>query len=133
MDALRRIVEALIGRPDRLPPELADAHPELALVRVRRGGLPTRVGGWALGRRQVAAITLWRTIFVAPPVPLEEELLLHEMRHVHQFLETSAFPVRYVWESLRRGYHGNRFEADARAYAAARIRERPADLTRGGA
>jgi len=29
-----------------------------------------------------------------------------------------TFPVRYLWESLRRGYEGNRFEADAQRYAA---------------
>jgi hypothetical protein len=31
--------------------------------------------------------------------------------------------VLYLWESLRRGYYQNRFEADARAYAARRVRD----------
>lgn len=122
-----------MGRAEALPDALLAAHPELSLVRLRRGGIPTRLGGWALGQRSVAAITLWRTIFVAPAVALDAELLLHELRHVHQFLETPAFPVRYVWESLRRGYHRNRFEADARAYAAARTRPAPAEAPRGDA
>ena len=87
----------------------------------RRGGLPPRVGGWALGQRTVAAITLWRTVFVAPRIPLEPALLLHELRHVHHFEASAAFPARYIWESLRHGYRGNRYEADADAYALARL------------
>lgn len=96
-------------------------HPELAQARFRRGGLPPRVGGWALGARSVAAITLWRTIFVAPGVVLEPALLLHELGHVHQFGASAGFPLRYVWESLRRGYGANRFEAEANAFAATRL------------
>jgi hypothetical protein len=49
-------------------------------------------------------------------------LLLHEIRHVAQFEASAAFPLLYLWESLRRGYVRNRFEVDARAYAAARVR-----------
>jgi hypothetical protein len=81
-----------------------------------------RVGGWCLGQRTVAAITLWRTIWLAPDVTPSEELLLHEFRHVEQFEASAAFPILYLWESLRRGYVRNRFEVDARAYAAARVR-----------
>jgi hypothetical protein len=29
--------------------------------------------------------------------------------------------VRYLWESARRGYFANRFEVDAREYAAQRL------------
>jgi len=49
------------------------------------------------------------------------ELALHELRHVHQFESSLAFPILYLWESVRRGYVRNRFEVDARAYAAARL------------
>jgi hypothetical protein len=81
------------------------------------------VGGWCLGQSTVAAITLWRTIWLAPGITPSGELLLHELRHVAQFEESALFPLRYLWESLRYGYFRNRFEADARAYAASRIRE----------
>lgn len=131
MDAVRRALAPVIGKPVALPAALARRFPELGDVRLRRGGLPVRIGGWALGRRTVAAITLWRTIYVAPDVPLEEELLLHELRHVHQFEAAAAFPILYLWESIRRGYHANRYEADARAYATARMRAAPNDLRRG--
>ena len=116
-----------------LPPQLAQGFPELGAARYRRGGLPVRVGGWCLGQRTVDAITLWRTVWLAPAVPLAADLLLHEVRHVQQFQTGPAFPVRYLWESLRRGYHRNRYEADARAYARARLAAGPADRSRGDA
>jgi hypothetical protein len=90
-------------------------------VRWRRGGLPPRIGGWCLGRSSVDGITLWGTVFLAPGVAWEPALLLHEHRHVEQFAESALFPLRYLWESLTRGYLGNRYEADANASAAVRF------------
>jgi hypothetical protein len=78
-----------------------------------------------LGARSVAAITLWRTVWLADFVSPDEELLLHEFCHVRQFQSVPAFPLRYIWESLRRGYMGNRFEVEARHYAVTRL-QRPA-------
>jgi hypothetical protein len=104
-----------------LPPALLARYPELADARWRRGGLPVRVGGWCLGRATVAGITLGRTIWLAPRAPLAPELLLHELRHVHQFASDRAFPLRYVWRSLRHGYAQNPYEADARHFAASRV------------
>jgi hypothetical protein len=96
-------------------------YPELAEASFRRGGLPVRIGGWALGTSTAAAITLRRTIFLAPATPVTAELLLHELRHVHQFLEDWAFPVRYLWQSIRYGYSRNAYEVDARRYSASRL------------
>lgn len=131
MAALEGLVTTILGREITLPETLAEQHPELGRIRLRRGGLPVRVGGWALGRSSVAAITLWRTVFVAPGVALEPELLLHELRHVHQFEASTAFPIRYLWESVRRGYRANRYEADARMYAAAQLRASVTEPPRG--
>lgn len=114
---------ALIGAPIELPGELLSRWPELHHARWRRGGIFVRVGGWCLGTATVAGITLWRTVWLAPRVPLDPTLLLHELRHVHQFGASPLFPLQYVMESLRRGYRGNRFEADAVAYAHQRVRE----------
>ena len=112
---------ALIGRPLELPPQIVAQFPELATVHWRRGGVAVRVAGMFIGQASVAGITLWRTVFLAPRVPLHPELLLHELRHVHQFQANPAFPLLYLWESLVHGYKRNRFEADARAYAAQRL------------
>ena len=119
---MTRLLPRLLGEAVQPPAEVLARYPELRLARYRRGGLPPRIGGWALGRRTVAAITLWRTVFLAPDAPPSAELLLHELRHVQQFGADRTFPLRYLWESVRRGYTNNRYELDARAYAAARIR-----------
>ena len=111
----------LVGDRLDLPDTIAARWPELGELRFRRGGAPLRLGGWVLGQASVAAITLGRTIFLAPGTRLDPELLLHELRHVQQFAERKTFPLRYIWESLRRGYYANRYEADARSYASRRL------------
>ena len=110
-----------MGRSFRLPAHLLEAYPELARVRWRVGGLPPRVGGWGLGQRTAAAITLWRTVWLAPETRLDPRLLLHELRHVQQFEANRLFPLLYLWDAIVRGYHRNRYELDAEAYAAARL------------
>lgn len=130
MGVVDQTLNALVGRSAPLPAALVARYPELGAIRLRTGGLPPRVAGWFLGRRTVSAITLWRTVFAAPDAPLDAELLLHELRHVHQFQGSSAFPVLYLWESLRRGYHDNRYEADARKFAAYRVRDSRSDPPR---
>ena len=119
----------LLGRPERLPAAMLARYPELAAIRYRRGGLPPRVGGWCLGQRSVAAITLWRTVWLGESTAIEDELLLHEARHVAHFGSSWTFPFLYLVESLRRGYWQNRFEVDAREYATRRMRAVTSHLT----
>jgi hypothetical protein len=120
--AARFVFQSIAGKPIALPAELIARYPELGRARWRRGGLPVRVGGWCLGQKTVAAITLWHIIWLAPGSPFAEELLLHEFRHVEQFGANPVFPILYLWESATRGYVRNRFEVDARDYASARVR-----------
>ncbi len=123
MGITARVIHALIGVPVELPAELLHSFPELADARFRAGGLLPLIGGWPLGLRSVAAVTVRRTVFLAPGVALHPELLLHELRHVHQFGASRAFPLSYIWECVRRGYRDNRYEIDARSWASARVRE----------
>ena len=122
MAALGALRSAIVGTPVTLPDSLLESFPELGAVRYRRGGLPPRIGGWALGVRTVAGITLWRTVFLAPDTHFDAELLLHELAHVRQFEGSLAFPLLYIWESLRVGYRRNRFEIAAQRFAATRLR-----------
>jgi hypothetical protein len=114
-------ISPLIGVALSLPDELVDRFPELRGARFRRGGIFVRIGGWCLGIPSVAGITLGRTVWLAPDATVDAGLLLHEIRHVQQFASIWWFPVRYVWESLRHGYSGNRYEVDARAYVDRRL------------
>ena len=40
----------------------------------------------------------------------------HELQHVQQFREHGFFPFifKYLWESMRKGYYNNKYEAEAR-------------------
>ena len=115
------LLHPLIGRPITLPDELLVRFPELNEATWRRGGVFLRLGGWLLGRSTVSGITLWRTIWLNTDDAPQAELLLHELRHVHQFVADPLFPLRYLWRSLRHGYTDNPYEADARAFAARRL------------
>jgi hypothetical protein len=119
--AIAGIAHAVVGRPTTLRDDIVSAYPELRRARWRRGGLPVRVGGWCLRQSTVSGITLGRTIWLAPHVEPSLGLLLHEYRHVEQFATSRMFPVKYLWQSLRYGYVRNCYEADARAYAEARL------------
>ena len=111
----------LVGTAFTLPSALVAQYPELEDASWRRGGIVLRIGGACVGRATVSGIMLWRTIWLAGSAPLEPELLLHELRHVHQFQADVLFPLRYVWRSVRHGYMNNPYEADARAYASRRL------------
>jgi hypothetical protein len=112
---------ALIGERMTLPDRLLRAYPELSYARYRRGGLPPRIGGWCLGARTVAGITLGRTVWLAPDADLTPELLLHELAHVRQWRSVRWFAMRYLWECVRRGYVQNRYELEACRYACERL------------
>jgi hypothetical protein len=59
-------------------------------------------------------------------------LMLHEYCHVIRQWDTGALTTpRYVGECLRRGYWNNRFEIEARAFAAAHSTRLHAQLQRG--
>jgi hypothetical protein len=117
MALFRRAMTAIMGTEEAIAPALLARYPELSIARIRRGGIPPRIGGWCLGCSTVAGITFGRTVWLGRDTRLSAELLLHEVCHVRQFEAVPAFPLRYILESLRRGYHHNRFEVDARRFA----------------
>ncbi len=122
-----RLFSAIVGQRIEIPYALTDLYPELVDASYRRGGLPVKIAGWALGTGSAEAITLWRTVFIEPRTPLSAELLLHELRHVHQFSEKKSFPLSYLWQSVRHGYSRNAYEIDARKYSASRLAQNAPD------
>ncbi len=123
MAIVARVIDGIIGKRMDIPLDIAARHPELRDASYRRGGLAVRVAGWTLGTSQVAAITLWKTVFLGKGVSADADLLLHELGHVRQFESRKSFPLRYLWQSLRNGYHMNPYEVDARRFAAERVAE----------
>lgn len=47
----------------------------------------------------------------------DDKWVKHELCHVRQFRRYGklVFLVKYLWESIRKGYYNNRFEVEARA------------------
>jgi hypothetical protein len=88
-------------------------------VKIKEQSLFARLAARKLKSQQVAAV-LGSTIHLWN-VRREDFLqsttwVLHELEHVRQFRKYGAvrFLVLYLWESARRGYYNNRFEAEAR-------------------
>ena len=66
------------------------------------------------------AIVLGKTVHLYKSTRAEflqdERWLKHELCHIKQFKQYGYFNfiVRYLWESLRKGYYNNRYEVEAR-------------------
>lgn len=80
---------------------------------------------WLPKLLRVQAITIWKTVYVAPGVPYSERLRLHEEEHVRQWAKHGriGFAVKYAWEYLEgrlsgmghdEAYRTISFEVDAR-------------------
>lgn len=111
---LDRVLGPEVPPPPGLPPELVPPG-----VVFRAGRLVPWIGG-VLGRMggPAHAVTLRRTIVLNPALPrVSARLVAHELTHVRQWEADPLFPVRYTWESIRRGYRQNRYEVEARAEA----------------
>jgi hypothetical protein len=107
-----------------LPSEVADAL-AATLARPVRGVRVIEHSRYARLHRGMAATTRPNrillsgsgTAFIADP-----DFLLHEFFHVvHQWNCRRLTRVRYLLESCRRGYWNNRFECEARAFAASAV------------
>ena len=66
------------------------------------------------------AIVIGKTIHLhntsANEFLLDEKWVKHELCHVKQFQQNGylSFIVKYLWESIRHGYHNNKYEREAR-------------------
>ncbi len=99
-----------IGRPVESPEPLPHG---VALV--RNAWIPWLGGRLARLNGPAAAVTLGRTILVHPQARPTSRLIRHELAHVRQWrADPVLFPLRYVWQHLRRGYHDNPYEVEAR-------------------
>jgi hypothetical protein len=71
-------------------------------------------------KQNAVAIVLGKTIYLhnvsATDLLQNEKWLKHELCHVQQFKQHGylGFIVKYLWESLKKGYYNNKFEIEAR-------------------
>jgi hypothetical protein len=78
-----------------------------------------RIAAAKLGIHSVAMV-LGETIHLYNTTKSEflqdERWLKHELCHIQQFKEHGyvGFIVKYLWESIKKGYYSNRFEVEAR-------------------
>jgi hypothetical protein len=92
---------------------------QMAGVRIRQNSLLAKLAARKLGVDAVA-LTLGRTIHLHHAGKQEflsnSRWVRHEMAHIEQFRRYGFFRfiVLYLVESLRKGYHNNRFEVEAR-------------------
>jgi hypothetical protein len=78
-----------------------------------------KIAAIKLGAKAVAMV-LGKTIHLHNTTKADflqdERWVKHELCHIKQFKEHGyfLFLLKYLWESLRKGYYNNRFEVEAR-------------------
>ncbi len=88
--------------------------------RIKEGSWLARIAAWKLGAQSVA-IVFGHTVHLSKADRASflsnEDWVKHELCHVRQFQHYGFFNfiVRYLWESVRNGYHNNKYEVEARA------------------
>ena len=78
-----------------------------------------KIASLKLGTKSVAMV-LGKTIHLhnttSESFLKDEKWVKHELCHIRQFKQHGyvGFISKYLWESIRKGYYNNRFEAEAR-------------------
>ncbi len=92
---------------------------DLAGIRIKENSFLARIAALKLRSGSVAMV-LGRTIHLHN-VSSEEFLketrwVKHELCHVQQYKQHGFVPflAKYLWESIKHGYHNNKFEVEAR-------------------
>ncbi len=86
---------------------------------IKENALLAKIAAKKLGANSVAMV-LGKTIYLHGSTKeqflADERWLKHELCHIQQYKEngTVLFLIKYLWESLRKGYYQNKFEVAAR-------------------
>jgi hypothetical protein len=86
---------------------------------IKENSWQAKMAAWKLGSRSVA-IVFGKTIHLYHITKADflknERLVKHELCHVRQFQQHGywGFLIKYLWESIQKGYYNNRFEMAAR-------------------
>lgn len=88
-------------------------------IRIKENSYLAKIAAWKLGAPTMA-LTMGSTIHLHNTLRRDflqnTAWVRHELAHVQQFKRYGyfSFLVKYLWESLRKGYHNNRWEIEAR-------------------
>jgi hypothetical protein len=86
---------------------------------IRENSLLARIAAWKLNQDKMAMV-LGKTILLHDTTREEfisnKQWLRHELVHIKQFQQYGylLFLLKYLLESIRNGYHNNKFEKEAR-------------------
>lgn len=87
---------------------------------IKENSLLARIAAFKLGTKRVAMV-IGNTIHLYNTTKEEflndKRWLKHELCHIRQFKQHGffIFIIKYVWESIKKGYYNNKYEAEARA------------------
>lgn len=87
--------------------------------KVKENSWIARIAAWKLSSARVA-IVVGRTIHLHNTTRQQflkdESWVKHELCHIEQFRRYGfiKFICMYLWESMRKGYHNNKYEVEAR-------------------
>ncbi len=88
--------------------------------RIKENSWLAKIAAKKLGEKQVAMV-IGRTIHLHNTTRDEfladTDWVCHELTHVKQYAQQGIFLflIKYLWESLKKGYHNNKYEIEARA------------------
>ncbi len=88
-------------------------------VKIKENSWLAKIAAKKLGTQHVAMV-LGKTIHLYNTSKehflKDEKWLKHELCHIQQFKQHGyiGFIIKYLWESLRKGYYNNKFEIEAR-------------------
>src|SRR5689334_2216852 len=87
--------------------------------KIKENSFLARIATKKLGTKRVAMVLgntvhLWNTS--KAEFLKDDKWVKHELCHVRQFQQYGFinFLVRYIWESIRKGYYNNKYEVEAR-------------------
>mgnify|MGYP003390300833 FL=1 len=91
-------------------------HPDII---IKENSWLAKIAAIKLGSKSVAMV-LGKTIHLHNTTKAnflqDERWVKHELCHIKQFKDHGyvGFIIKYLWESIKKGYYNNRFEVEAR-------------------
>jgi hypothetical protein len=92
---------------------------DLACIRIKERSFLARIAAMKLRSGRVAMVignTIHLHNVTRADFLKDENWVKHELCHVQQFKKHGLVPflAKYLWESVKHGYHNNKFEVEAR-------------------